>query len=262
MIMTEPTEVFGKLRGEPIMAIPQDLYIPPEALKVFLEAFEGPLDLLLYLIKKQNIDILDIPIAEVTRQYITYIEMMQQMEFELAAEYLVMAVTLAEIKSRLLLPKPPATQVLEEDPRAELIRRLQEYERFKEAAEKFDEMPQVGREIKPVSSYVPVVSLPKAMPKLTLQELCLAFQEVLNRAALYSNHQVQREQLSTRERMAQVLLKLPTDKFLEFTELFPLGEGRAGVVVTFVAILELIRQSAIEIVQAEPYGKIHLKRVV
>jgi segregation and condensation protein A len=257
----DQTEIFGKLHGEPIKSLPRDLYIPPEALKVFLEAFEGPLDLLLYLIKKQNIDILDIPIADVTRQYIEYIKMMQNMEFELVAEYLVMAATLAEIKSRLLLPKPVTSEAAEEDPRAELVRRLQEYERFKQAAEKLAQLPCVGRDIKPVNTNVPLSPIAKIVPKFTLQEICYALQEVLSRAALYSKHHVQREPLSTRERMAQVLLKLTPDQFVDFLDLFDITEGRPGVIVTFVAILELIRQSAIEIVQAEVYGKIHVKRV-
>lgn len=237
---------------------PQDLYIPPDALEVFLEAFEGPLDLLLYLIKKQNIDILDIPIAEITRQYMEYVDLMKDLHLELAAEYLVMAAVLAEIKSRMLLPR----QVEEEeevDPRAELIRRLQEYERFKKAAEEMDELPRVGRDVflaEPV--FVDRVAVRK-QPEVDLREMLGALKDVMKRAEMFTHHHIQKEALSVRERMSSVMSVLRSDSFTSFTTLFDVREGRAGVVVTFLAVLELIKASLIELVQAEPYGPIHVK---
>src|SRR5579859_7191982 len=241
------------VRGEPILQMPQDLYIPPDALEVFLEAFEGPLDLLLYLIRRQNLDILDIPIAEITRQYMEYIDMMRDvMRLELAAEYLLMAAILAEIKSRLLLPRPPAEEGVEEDPRAELIRRLQEYERFKKAAEDIETMPRQERDFSPVSAFVPDRSVIKLPPPVELRELLLALKDVIKRAELTGHHAIQREALSVRNRMSDVLKSLGDGEFHPFERLFNAEEGRLGIVVTFLAILELAKEHLIEIMQAEP----------
>lgn len=234
--------------GEAYTEVPQDLYIPPEALEVFLEAFEGPLDLLLYLIRKQNIDILDIPVAEITRQYMTYVELMKAVRLELAAEYLVMAAMLAEIKSRLLLPRPEELDDDEGDPRAELIRRLQEYERFKKAAEDIDALPRMGRET--WAARVEVGELPsrRAHPEVSMQELLLSLSEVLRRAEMFESHQVTREALSTRERMAEVLDRLKAGQFVPFVSLFNASEGKLGVVVTFMAVLELVKEQLVDLV--------------
>jgi segregation and condensation protein A len=256
---SELQQAIAFVGGRPVTELPHDLYIPPDALQVFLEAFEGPLDLLLYLIKKQNLDILNIPIAEVTRQYVEYVELMQDLNLELAAEYLVMAAFLAEIKSRLLLPKPPTSEEESVDPRAELVRRLQEYERFKKAAEELDSLPRVERDIFTVNSEVPDFSIPKQKPAVDLKELLLAMARVLQRVKHHTSHAIQLETLSIRERMTQILNKVQTNKFIEFSNLFLLKEGRLGVVVTFIAILELIRQSLIEIIQAQPYAPIHIR---
>ncbi len=250
---------FALVHGEAFTQLPQDLYIPPDALEVFLEAFEGPLDLLLYLIRRQNLDVLDIPIAEITNQYMSYIDMMQDMRFELAAEYLLMAAMLAEIKSRMLLPRPESISEDEEDPRAELIRRLQEYERYKQAAEEIEELPRVGRDIFEASAKGPDLTVVKAQPDLELKELLLAFQDVLRRTDMFASHQIQREVLSVRERMTNVLAALNAESFTEFTTLFEYKEGRMGVVVTLLAILELIKESIIEIIQTEPFGPIYVK---
>lgn len=247
------------VKGNPLVEMPKDLYIPPDALEVFLDAFEGPLDLLLYLIKRQNIDILDIPIAEITRQYMTYVEVMKGLRLELAAEYLVMAAMLAEIKSRMLLPRPVNAEGEEEDPRAELIRRLQEYERFKKAAEELDTLPRLERDTYTVGVERPVYRGPRPQPTVQLNELLLALKDVLARAEMFSNHHVQLEQLSVRERMSDVLSAVSTDKFTPFPALFKPEEGRLGVVVTFLAMLELIKESLLEIVQTEVYGPIYLK---
>jgi len=245
--------------GEAFTELPQDLYIPPDALEVFLEAFEGPLDLLLYLIRKQNIDILDIPVAEITRQYMTYVELMKAVHLELAAEYLLMAAMLAEIKSRMLLPRPEGMDAEEEDPRAELIRRLQEYERFKKAAEDLDELPREGRDFVVPTLPAPEARARKLLPEVELGELLLAMGEVLRRADLFESHQVTREILSTRERMSQVLERLKDGAFVPFVALFTLDEGRLGVVVTFMAILELVKESLVELVQNEPFSPIHVR---
>jgi len=245
--------------GEAFTELPQDLYIPPDALEVFLEAFEGPLDLLLYLIRKQNIDILDIPVAEITRQYMTYVELMKAVHLELAAEYLLMAAMLAEIKSRMLLPRPEGMDAEEEDPRAELIRRLQEYERFKKAAEDLDELPREGRDFVVPTLPAPEARARKLLPDVELSELLLAMGEVLRRADLFESHQVTREILSTRERMSQVLERLKDGAFVPFVALFTLEEGRLGVVVTFMAILELVKESLVELVQNEPFSPIHVR---
>ena len=250
---------FALVYGEAVTELPQDLYIPPAALEVFLEAFEGPLDLLLYLIRRQNIDILDIPVAEITRQYMGYVELMKAMQLELAAEYLVMAAMLAEIKSRLLLPRPEALEEDEADPRAELIRRLQEYERFKQAAEALDQLPRLGRDHQLAQAAVPAVSQRVQAPAVDLQELMLALSEVLRRADMFESHHITRELLSTRERMAQVLDRLQGRAFVPFVSLFQAHEGRLGVVVTFMAVLELVKEQLIELVQTEPLAPIHVK---
>jgi segregation and condensation protein A len=247
------------VRGEPVLEIPQDLYIPPDALEVILEAFEGPLDLLLYLIRRQNLDILDIPIAEITRQYVDYIEMMHDLKLELAAEYLVMAAILAEIKSRLLLPRPPAEEGLEEDPRAELVRRLQEYERFKKAAEDIDALSRMDRDLAPASAFVSDRNVIRLPPPVELRELLLALKDVLKRAELMGHHHVQREALSVRHRMGEVLRKLADGGFHRFESLFDASEGRLGVVVTFLSMLELAKEHLIEIVQEVALAPIYLK---
>lgn len=249
---------FAYVQGAPVTTLPKDLYIPPEALEVFLEAFEGPLDLLLYLIKRQNLDVLDIPIAEITEQYVKYVELMQDFQFELAAEYLVMAAMLAEIKSRMLLPRPESMEEEEADPRAELIRRLQEYERFKKAAMDIDELPRMGRDVFPVSSEINY-SAPNKEPDVSMKEIMLALKDVMKRAEMFTHHNIERETLSVRERMTIVLEKLNQDGFTRFVSLFTYEEGRSGVVVTFLAILELSKQRMLEIVQTETYGAIHVK---
>jgi segregation and condensation protein A len=250
---------FAVVRGEPFYELPKDLYIPPDALEVILEAFEGPLDLLLYLIRRQNLDILDIPIAAITRQYIGYIEMMRELRFELAAEYLLMAAILAEIKSRLLLPRPPASADEEGDPRAELVRRLQEYERFKKAAEDIEALPRMERDTCAASVFVPERKVHVAPPEVDLRELLLAFREVLNRADLFVSHQIRREPLSVRQKMTEVLDALASGEFREFSLLFTPAEGRLGVVVCFLALLELGKAGLIEIVQDRPLAPIYVK---
>ena len=258
--LLEPEQLrLALVYGEAFTELPQDLYIPPDALEVFLEAFEGPLDLLLYLIRKQNIDILDIPVAEITRQYMTYVELMKAVQLELAAEYLLMAAMLAEIKSRMLLPRAEGLEAEEEDPRAELIRRLQEYERFKKAAEDLDELPREGRDFVVPTLPAPEARARKLLPEVELGELLLAMGEVLRRADLFESHQVTREILSTRERMSQVLERLKDGAFVPFVALFTLEEGRLGVVVTFMAILELVKESLVELVQNEPFSPIHVR---
>lgn len=245
---------------ESLSKLPDDLYIPPDALRVFLEAFEGPLDLLLYLIRKHNVDILEIPIADITRQYMDYVEVMKAINLELAADYLVMAAILAEIKSRVLLPKPPSEDGEEElDPRAELIRRLQEYERFKLAAERLDTLPQVGREIQRVVVAMPEYKAAPCIPQVDLKELMLAFMDVLKRTDLNAAHEIKKELLSVRERMSLILDKLQTTSVLPFHECFNYSEGRMGVVVTFLAMLELMKASIIEIVQSQPFAPIYIK---
>lgn len=247
------------VRGQPVLQMPQDLYIPPDALEVILEAFEGPLDLLLYLIRRQNLDILDIPIAEITRQYIDYIELMHDMRLELAAEYLVMAAILAEIKSRLLLPRPPQIEGVEADPRAELVRRLQEYERFKQAAEDIEAMPRMDRDFSAVSAFVADKNVIRLPPPVELRELLLALKDVITRAELTGHHAIQRETLSVRSRMGDVLKALSDGEFRPFASLFNIEEGRLGIVVTFLAMLELAKELLIEIMQSEPLAPIYLK---
>jgi len=250
---------FAVVEGEPITELPRDLYIPPQALEVFLEAFEGPLDLLLYLIRRQNLDVLDIPIAEITRQYMEYIELMQELELELAGEYLLMAAMLAEIKSRMLLPRAHEADQEEEDPRAELVRRLQEYERFKKAAEDIDALRRLERDGWIATAELAERKVVHLVPQVTLQEMLVAFKEVLARSAMFAHHHVQREPLSVRDRMSQILAQLRESSFVEFIRLFRPEEGRMGVTVTFVAILELSRENLIEIVQADAYAPIHVR---
>jgi segregation and condensation protein A len=251
---------FAVVEGQPIIEMPRDLYIPPQALEVFLEAFEGPLDMLLYLIRRQNLDILDIPIAEITRQYMRYIELMQVLQLELAGEYLLMAATLAEVKSRMLLPRVGTDDTSEEaDPRAELVRRLQEYERFKRAAEGIDRMPRLERDTWVASAELVDRKVVRIPPQVTLQEMLIAFQDVLSRSDMFAHHHVQREPLSVRQRMADVLTSLQTNAFVDFVRLFTAEEGRRGVTVTFVAILELLREGLIEIVQSEAYAPLHVR---
>ncbi|MEO8670851.1 MAG: ScpA family protein [Tahibacter sp.] len=245
--------------GQPYLQMPQDLYIPPDALEVFLEAFEGPLDLLLYLIRRQNLDILDIPIAEITRQYVDYIGLMHEMKLELAAEYLVMAAILAEIKSRLLLPRPPTEEGIEEDPRAELVRRLQEYERFKKAATDIDTLPRLERDISVAAADVPERNVVRLPPPVDLRDLLLALKDVLRRADLSGHHEIHREALSVRNRMSDVLKTLGDGEFHLFESLFNFDEGRRGIVVTFLAMLELAKETLVEIVQNESLGPIYVK---
>ena len=251
---------FAVVEGEPVTQMPRDLYIPPEALQVFLEAFEGPLDLLLYLIRRQNLDILDIPIAEITRQYMRYIELMRELQLELAGEYLLMAATLAEIKSRMLLPRPQSESGDDgQDPRAELVRRLQEYERFKQAAADIETLPRVDRDTFPASAELGERRAVRLLPEVTLQEMLVALKDVLERADMFAHHHVSRERLSVRQRMSDVLGALRSQAFVEFTRLFRPEEGRMGVTVTFSAILELLREGLLEIVQAEPFAPIHVR---
>jgi len=249
---------FAVVHGKAYTELPRDLYIPPEALEVFLDAFEGPLDLLLYLIKKQNIDILQINVAEITRQYMAYIEMMTSMTFELAADYMVMAAMLAEIKSRMLLPRQKDEEE-EEDPRAELIRRLQEYERFKKAAEDLDSLPRLDRDLFPAMAKAPDIDSERPHPDFDMKQLLMAFAEVLKRAKLTQSHQVLLEPLSTRERMSEVMGRLQSQQFVPFVALFRLSEGRQGVIVTFLAIMELIKESLVDLVQNEAFGPIHVR---
>ncbi len=259
--------VQGELRlavveGSPLTQLPEDLYIPPDALEVILDAFEGPLDLLLYLIRRQNLDIIRIDVAEITRQYTQYIGLLEAMRFELAAEYLVMAAMLAEIKSRALLPNPVSTEVDEaEDPRAELIRRLLEYEKVKMSAEALDVIPRVDRDFQIALAKQPDFDVGAAPPKVHISELVLAFSELLARARLSSAHQIEWEALSTRQRMTEVLMKLKEQPELKLSNLFSVEEGRAGLVVSFLAILELVREGLCALVQAAPGGQIYIRPV-
>ncbi|MEJ2257874.1 MAG: segregation/condensation protein A [Woeseiaceae bacterium] len=250
---------FAVVDGEPITTLPQDLYIPPYALQVFLEAFEGPLDLLLYLIRRQNIDILDIPIAEITKQYVQYIELMKELQLELAGEYLLMAAMLAEIKSRMLLPRPESHEDEEEDPRAELVRRLQEYERYKKAAEDISDLPRLERDVFVASAEAPERKVVTKLPDVTLKELLLAFHDVLKRAEMFSNLHMQREPLSVRQRMSEILSRIKSSSFTGFGDLFDPEEGRMGVAVTFIAVLELLKESVIEVVQSEEFAPLHVR---
>jgi segregation and condensation protein A len=256
---TQAEMPFAVVEGEPVTELPRDLYIPPYALEVFLEAFEGPLDLLLYLIRRQNLDILDIPIAEISRQYVQYIELMTDMQFELAGEYLVMAATLAEIKSRMLLPRTADGEDEEDDPRAELVRRLQEYERFKRAAADIDALERLERDVLQAAAEVTERPVVTKLPDITLKELLIAFKEVLDRSTMFAHHHVRREPLSVRERMSNILTALQDERYVDFIRLFDPLEGRIGVTVTFLAILELLKESLIDVVQADAYGPIHVR---
>lgn len=253
----------ARLYGEPLFAIPQDLYIPPDALEVFLEAFEGPLDLLLYLIRKQNFNVLDIPMAEVTRQYLSYVDQIRSHNLELAGEYLLMAALLIEIKSRMLLPvKKSDTGEEVEDPRAELVRRLLEYEQMKLAAQQLDALPQLGRDFHRSRAHVDL-QVERLLPDVSAEDLRLAWLEILRRARLNANHHIAREQLSVRDHMSRILRRLGDVQFMEFSELFlervREGDGPAIVVVHFLAMLELARESLLEITQAEPYAPIYVR---
>lgn len=250
---------FALVHGEAYTQLPLDLYIPPDALAIILEQFEGPLDLLLYLIRKQNIDILEINVAEITEQYMLYVDLMQVVQLEMVGEYLLMAAMLAEIKSRILLPRPAEVEADEEDPRAELIRRLQDYERFKQAAEDLDELPRMGRDTFEVEIKAPEYSVEKAHPDVDFKELMLAFSDVLHRADMFTKHEIHREKLSTRERMSKILTQVNAHQFTPFSQLFSYEEGRNGVVTTFLAVLELIKEQLLEIVQNELFGPIHVK---
>lgn len=260
LVSAKPPETpFAMVRGQPFFEAPKDLYIPPDALEVILDAFEGPLDLLLYLIRRQNLEILDIPVAEITRQYISYIELMQELRFELAAEYLVMAAILCEIKSRLLLPRPPAEPGIETDPRAELARRLQEYERFKKAAQDIDALPRLERDFLVAHADVGDCKAIVIPPELDLKELLLALKEVLHRADLFTHHQILREPLSVRVCMSELLLALAHGEFRQFTFLFDASLGRRSIVVTFLAILELSKEGLLEIVQEGSLEPIYVR---
>jgi segregation and condensation protein A len=250
---------FATVNGQAIIDLPKDLYIPPDAMKVFLEAFEGPLDFLLYLIRKQNLDILNIPIAAVTKQYMEYIDLMQELSLELAAEYLVMAAILAEIKSRMLLPRPSDVAEDEDDPRAELVRRLQEYERYKQAGEDLNTLPRLERDVLSVEIDSSQITVEKPLPVVSMADIMHALMDVFKRAELNASHHIQMDALSVREKMSFILESLQGKEHFLFTSLFNLQEGRLGVVVTFLAMLELLKQSVIEFVQASAFAPIYLK---
>ena len=253
---------FAIVDGEALTEPPRDLYIPPQALQVFLEAFEGPLDLLLYLIRRQNLDVLDIPIAEITRQYLAYIDLMRELELELAGEYLLMAAMLAEIKSRMLLPRSVGEVSEENDPRADLVRRLQEYERYKRAGEDIDRLKRIERDTFVASAELVERKVVALLPQVSLQEMLLAFTDVIQRAAMFAHHHVQRERLSVRQRMSDILERLQGGALLSFGRLFAVEEGRMGVTVTFVALLELLREGLLELTQADDFAPIHVRAAV
>ena len=261
---SEPEELYAIVSGEAFTQMPTDLYIPPDALEVFLETFEGPLDLLLYLIRRQNLDILDIKVAEITRQYMQYIELMTALQWELAAEYLVMAALLAEIKSRMLLPRPSFDLDDEDDPRAQLIRRLQEYERFKGAAEQLDTLPRLERDVFQAYAERPELTRQQIEPEVDLKEVLVALSRVLHRAEMFQRHEVKLEPLSVRERMSDVLARVndAPEEFVPFVSLFNVREGRLGVIVTFLALMELIREGLIDLVQNEAFAPIYLRAAV
>lgn len=252
-------QCYGFVNGEAVLNLPVDLYIPPDAMEVILEIFEGPLDLLLYLIKKHNLDILNIPVASITLQYMEYVEVMTVFRLELAADYLEMAALLAEIKSRMLLPRPNLEMGEDIDPRAELVRRLQEYERFKKAGENLDNHPRLGRDLFVAKANLSKLESLKPHPTVELKEILLAFKDVLKRVDLQSVHTIQRETLTVREHMSRVLTILDGDRFIDFVSFFELSEGRLGVIVTFLAILELVKETLIELVQSEPFGPIYVR---
>ena len=248
----------AKLYGEPVIELPHDLYIPPDALEIVLEAFEGPLDLLLYLIRKENLDIMDIQMAPLTRQYMEYVEAMRTTNLELAAEYLVMAAMLMEIKSRLLLPRPPSAAPIEDDPRAELVRRLLEYERMKKAAQGLDELPQVGRDVIAISVWIEK-TVSQRLPDVNAADLAEAWRSLLHRARLTAHHRVTREELSVRAHMSSILRALKERRVVEFSELFDPQRGVSVLVVTFLALLELARERLLEITQSAGFGPIYVK---
>jgi segregation and condensation protein A len=253
-----PATAVAKIYGEPVIELPTDLYIPPDALEVVLEAFEGPLDLLLYLIRRENLDILDIPMAPLTRQYLEYVEIMRAKNLELAAEYLVMAAMLMEIKSRLLLPRPPSAEPVEEDPRAELVRRLLEYEQIKKAAQALDERPQVGRDVIPISVWIEK-TVTERLPDVNPQDLAEAWRTLLHRARMSRHHHISREELSVREHMSTILRSLRERRVMEFSERFDPARGVAVLVVHFLALLELARELMVEITQSECFAPIYVK---
>ncbi len=258
----EDAETIAVVSGEPVKQLPTDLYIPPEAMEVFLETFEGPLDLLLYLIRRQNLDILQINVAEITAQYMNYIALMQALQLELVGEYLVMAALLAEIKSRMLLPRPASELEDEEDPRAELIRRLQEYEQIKSAAERLEELPREERDIFLARPERPELVRERVEPDVDMKELLLALARVLKRADMNASHEVEMEPLSVRERMTDLLSRLSeATEHVEFTSLFSRKEGRLGVIVTFLAMMELVKERLVDIVQNESFAPIYLRAV-
>lgn len=250
---------FAMVRGEVVTTPPKDLYIPPEAMEVFLDTFEGPLDLLLYLIRKQNLDILDIPVAEITRQYMGYIDLMQMMNLDLAAEYMVMAAMLAEIKSRMLLPRAESENEEEEDPRAMLVRRLQEYERYRQAALDIEKLPRLGRDLYLANPARDHVKPKRVDPHVEIHDLLMAFSEVVKRVDEKRSFNINREVLSIRERMSMVLDKVNNREFILFESLFDKTEGKMGMVVTFMAILELLKEHLLLIVQNEQFAAIHVK---
>jgi segregation and condensation protein A len=260
--MSEPAPAaaapFARIYGEPLIEIPRDLYIPPDALEVILDAFEGPLDLLLYLIRKENLDILDIPMAPLTRQYLEYVEAMRATNLELAAEYLVMAATLMDIKSRLLLPRPAVAELAEDDPRAELVRRLLEYERIKQAALALDQLPQIGRDVLAVSVWVDRVIVER-LPDVRPQDLAEAWRTLLHRARMTAHHRVSREELSVREHMSGILRRLQERRVVEFGDLFDPSKGVSVLVVTLLAVLELAREALLELTQSESFAPIYVK---
>ena len=263
-MISQPQQVempFAIVDGESMTELPSDLYIPPVALKVFLDTFEGPLDLLLYLIRKQNLNILDVPIADITDQYVNYINLMKELELELAGEYLLMAAMLAEIKSKMLLPLFEEIED-DEDPRAELVRRLLEYERYRSVSEELNKLQRLERDIFITGVESSHLAKPIELPEIALQELMVSFQEVLKRAEMFTSLHLLKEPLSVRERMSTILEKLKSKDFLDFTELFDFEEHKTGLVVTFLAILELMKESLIEIVQAKDFGVIHVKALI
>jgi len=248
----------GRVRGEPIVEVPQDLFIPPDALEVYLDTFEGPLDLLLYLIRRQNLDVLDIPMAEVTRQYMGYVELMRENQLELAAEYLLMAALLVEIKSRMLLPRPTRAEALEDDPRAALVRRLLAYEQMKLASRSLDGLRQAGRDFFVVQ--VPVIyDAVKRLPQVCPEDLGAAWLTLMARVRAHRHHKVTREHLSVREHMTRILRKLQDLRFMEFTDLFQREAGVAELIVTFLAVLELSRESLVDLQQQGPYAPIYVR---
>src|SRR5437667_3018603 len=257
-VASAPSALVAKVRGEPFTELPQDLYIPPDALEVFFDTFEGPLDLLLYLIRRANLDILDIPMARLTEQYIEYVEVMRTKNLELAAEYLVMAAMLMEIKSRMLLPRPAMPGAEGEDPRAELVRRLLEYEKMKLAGQRLDALPQLGRDFFPVEIWIEQ-TLAQRLPQVNVVDLQEAWRALLVRAKMMQHHRVTREELSVREHMSLILRRLRSGGFAEFAELFEPGRGVPVLIVNFLAVLELVRENLVEVTQSESFAPIYVK---